>query len=131
MSKAAGYFRENLRRLLERHNFSQNQFAAKVGLTGGNLSNMMTGKNDPGLDTIEKIADYWGLSAAEMLSDPRKTEIKPRTIEPTPLEAWEIVGRALRGNPPDDPPRSQEEISDEIEAIARSSAPTPKNRRSR
>lgn len=91
MSKSAQFFRENFERLRAKSGVSQNKVGEDAGIASGNLSKLLKGKNDPNLETVENIARYFGVSVAEILSDPTKSQIQPRVVTPTPLNALEIV----------------------------------------
>lgn len=76
--------------------WSQKRLSEESGVSQASISGYLKKKNAADLDSIGALADALGLSMAELLTDPEKTEIKPRVIEPTPIQALEVIAEALR-----------------------------------
>jgi len=55
-----------LREILKEKGFTIAQFAERVGISQSNLSNYMSGKISPTLDTLSKIADALDIEISEL-----------------------------------------------------------------
>jgi transcriptional regulator with XRE-family HTH domain len=87
-------FKGRFNRLFEGLNKSQNAFAKDIGLSQSQVSNYLEGNNTPSLDNLDRIATYFGISVAELLLPAEPPA--PRIVTPSPLEALEIVRKALQ-----------------------------------
>ncbi len=54
---------------MEKAGLNQSQLAVKLGIAPGTVNNYLNGKNVPTLDSIGDIADVFGVSISELLSD--------------------------------------------------------------
>ncbi len=57
----------NIRRIRQEKNLMQKEFGKKVGLDAAYLSNIETGKMNPTVTTIEKIAKALGVQVDELM----------------------------------------------------------------
>lgn len=73
-------FRKNAARLMQAQKLNQTQAARFLGWDQGNLSAYLK-KREPGLAKIAEFAEKFGVSVAEMLTDPTQSQIEPRIIE--------------------------------------------------
>ncbi len=64
-----------LRKILTERNLSLAQLAKESGVTPANLSNYMSGKTSPTLDTLNKIAGALKLSITELFEE-REKDVK-------------------------------------------------------
>ena len=55
-------FSYRLGKLIEEQGISQNEFARQIGSTSAFVSNMMRGKSKPGLEFLQKIAEFYKVS---------------------------------------------------------------------
>ena len=69
-------FSQNLLRYLEISKISQKDFADEIGVTASSVSHWCSGRDMPTSDRLQKIADYFGVTAASFLAPPEK-EIQP------------------------------------------------------
>lgn len=75
---------DRIRKLRERNNITREAFAQKIGVTYAAMSKYETGKRQPDYETLQKIADYFEVSADYLLG----REEKPRQSDQTEFEAW-------------------------------------------
>lgn len=69
MSDIEKIFIENIKHYRTIKSISQGELAERTGIGQGRLSRIENGKVEPGLLTIEKIAEGLGISASELLID--------------------------------------------------------------
>lgn len=55
-------FNERLKLLRKKHNLTQSILAEKLGIAKTTLASYEQGKNEPNMDTIQKIAIYFNVS---------------------------------------------------------------------
>lgn len=60
-----GKFAKRLRKIREARGWSQNNLAAKARMTQAMLSYLEAGKKEPGWDTVQALADAFGVSTDE------------------------------------------------------------------
>ncbi len=60
---------KNLHEFREMGSLSQEQLGRKLGVNQRTVSNWEVGINDPCLDMVVKIADFFGISTDELLKD--------------------------------------------------------------
>lgn len=53
---------EIFEQLLQKHNISAYRVAKEAGVTQTSLSNWKSGRNTPSTSTLQKIADYFGVT---------------------------------------------------------------------
>ena len=70
------HFNENLREARERKGISQKDMAEKIGVAKSTYSLYESGKREPSVDTIKKIADILNISADTLLG----IEEQPMTL---------------------------------------------------
>lgn len=63
---------ENIKRFREEKNISQSEIAEKLSVTRQAVSNWETGKTEPDIDTLHKIADILGVSIEELIYGERR-----------------------------------------------------------
>ncbi|MBQ6387263.1 MAG: helix-turn-helix transcriptional regulator [Ruminococcus sp.] len=59
-------FAENLRYYLAREGKTQNSLVRDLGLTASTVSDWVNGKKYPRVDKMQRIADYFGVSKADL-----------------------------------------------------------------
>ncbi len=91
MARSSALFRANTKNLLEKLGWNQAELARRAGLKPPVVSRVLTGVNDPELDTLDAIAHALGVTSAQLLSDPAAKESKPIVIEPTLDDALEML----------------------------------------
>ena len=62
-------FCENVRSGMEERDWSQDDLAAKMRVTKGYVSNLLNGRAQPGLHTLEKVAKAFRVDPSELLSE--------------------------------------------------------------
>lgn len=72
MVQLAKVFRSNVRRLMAEREWSQLEFAKRLGVSQPYASQLMSGVRDPGLSTIDKVAAIFGVQPDELLREPEK-----------------------------------------------------------
>ncbi len=60
---------KNLHEFREMGSLSQEQLGKKLGVNQRTVSNWEVGVNDPSLDMVVKIADFFGISTDELLKE--------------------------------------------------------------
>lgn len=55
--------------LLTRNNMTAKDLAKSVGLSGGNITDWKTGRANPSISSLKKIADYFNVSLEWLLED--------------------------------------------------------------
>lgn len=77
------YLAQNLKYLRERKGLSQREFSADLGLSRATVGNWETGERKPDIETIIRLAEYFGVS----LDDLVLRDLKP----PLPVYADNIL----------------------------------------
>ena len=62
-------FVNNLKKLMEANDKTQNDIAQIAGVSQGTVSDWMTGKKYPRMDKIQKITDFFGLPITALVND--------------------------------------------------------------
>ena len=62
-------FRDNLKSIRETFGLSQAELGRQIGVGKSSISMYETGKREPDLNTIEAIADYFGIGLAMLMGD--------------------------------------------------------------
>lgn len=91
-------FSQNLVRYLEISRVSQKSFAEEMGVTASSVSHWCSGRDMPTSDRLQKIADFFGVTAASFLQPP-ETEIK--AINPdieTVRDLVKVLNKLLKGS---------------------------------
>ena len=57
-----------IKELLKEKGATQKELANKMGMSEGNLSNILSGKFAPTLDTLQRIAEALGVDIAELFT---------------------------------------------------------------
>lgn len=60
---------DNIKRLRESHGLTQAQFGEIAGVTDKAVSTWESGKKDPRMGAVQKLADYFGISKSDILLD--------------------------------------------------------------
>lgn len=71
-------FIENVRWYLDRYEWSQNDLAARMGVTKGYVSALLRGHVQPGLRTLQKVADALEVDPNELLRETREKKSSHR-----------------------------------------------------
>ncbi|KOY81276.1 helix-turn-helix transcriptional regulator [Lysinibacillus macroides] len=85
-------FAQNLAKLRKERNLSQYTLAELMNLSRGQIANYEQGSREPDFDTLEKFADFFGVSTDYLLG---RTEKQNLTIE----EQDEAAFQAFANNP--------------------------------
>lgn len=81
---------ERLQLILKMHNLSPSTFADQIGVQRSNVSHVLSGRNKPGLDFLEKIIKqyprvnaHWLISGKMPIShlDPTTVEVSSKSVE--------------------------------------------------
>jgi len=94
-------FQERLRKLRKERNLSQDDVGQSLNIGGRTVGNYESGGRLPALDTLVKLADFYGVSADYLLgrTDNRffkKAPVEVSLIETLPPEAHEEVRILLK-----------------------------------
>lgn len=77
-------FNQKLKRLRQEKNWSQEKLAEKIGVKRLAIGNYESGQTKPSAETLQKIAEIFGVSIDYLLSDESKkhteVEIKDKTF---------------------------------------------------
>ena len=73
LGKSARALLQNVQSLMEKAGWNQAEFARKLKVAPTNVSNYLSGKNLPTIDSLEEIADVFGVSVAELF----KADVSP------------------------------------------------------
>lgn len=90
--------RERLMQIMEKENLSAKQFAIEVGIQPGTISNIMSGRNNPSLDVMQRVlqrfrtlnSDWLVLGVGQMyrqngdVPSPALFDIRPENPNPEP-----------------------------------------------
>lgn len=78
---------ERLRKLREAQGLTQVKLAAQVGISDSLIAQVETGKVQPSLNTLEKLADTFGVSVDYFLSKPQDNSLEMPNV--VPINDWE------------------------------------------
>ncbi len=74
-------FSEKLKRLMFEKNLKQEDFAKKIGVNQSHVSNWITGKRNPSIKTLNKIAKTLDVPISSLIENIEKNNLKfPYTI---------------------------------------------------
>ena len=76
--RLAEHIGAQIKRLRERHGWTQAALAEKVGLHRVSLAHLERGAKRPSLDMLEKLADVLNIDVRDFFP-PKRSEPKPRT----------------------------------------------------
>jgi transcriptional regulator with XRE-family HTH domain len=65
--KLARSIGESIERLLNSHSMNQNELAKTLGVSESTVGKWVLGKSIPRMGTVQKIADYFGVTKSEIL----------------------------------------------------------------
>lgn len=94
-------FSSNLRRYLSTYGHSQKDVAKTLGIASQTFNNWCKGNSIPSIDTIDKLAQYFHCSRADLIEKPSTASVRMSVSIP-------VLGRVAAGIPMD----SIEEIID-------------------
>lgn len=77
---------ERVRKLREAQGLTQVKLAAQVGISDSLIAQVETGKVQPSLNTLEKMAEALGVSVDYFLTEPK--EVNPETTIIVPMKEW-------------------------------------------
>lgn len=83
---------ERLKKLRTKKKLTQTELGKIVNVTKVSISGYENGNRSPDTDTLEKLADYFGVSTDYLLG-------RTDTPEPTPLDPDEAAFQAFANNP--------------------------------
>ena len=67
---------EIFEQLLQKHNISAYRVAKEAGVTQTSLSNWKSGRNTPSTSTLQKIADYFGVTIDYLMTGEEKEKFR-------------------------------------------------------
>ena len=105
-------FGEDLKQLMKAKKITSRELAAQIGVTETYISYLITGKKAPSFRTMNRIADYLGISVTELF--PEKKEPPVDNDLAVLAKKYESVIRALDSMRPE----LVAELSERIEAAA-------------
>jgi transcriptional regulator with XRE-family HTH domain len=81
--------KDRIRRIIEQEGLSQSEFALKLGVQRSNISHILSGRNKPSMDFVQKLlinfpninSDWLILGKGNMYKKQEKTSEKPENIE--------------------------------------------------
>jgi transcriptional regulator with XRE-family HTH domain len=76
----------NLNELVKKSGFSQGKIAKLSDLSQPAVNAYLNKKKQPTLLVLDKFAQAFGVSVAEILTDPTRSQISPRVIEHEPAD---------------------------------------------
>lgn len=65
-------FGEKMRDLRTKRNVSTRALAAAINVSNGSITEVESGRTQPGIDFAYKVASYFGVSADDLLDDERE-----------------------------------------------------------
>ena len=80
-------FVRNLRKYLKLSNKSQNEVARAIGISKGSISDWTNGRTYPKMDTLQKLAEYFGINKSDLVEDKYEEE-EPLTEEDKIVLDW-------------------------------------------
>lgn len=89
-NKVRNNFAVNLKRLLREREFTQRDFAAKIGVLEANISRWCTAVSFPEDKTIDRIAALLKVSYEELVRDPRKPPERQLILELAKKAGYEL-----------------------------------------
>lgn len=92
----------NIKRLRKNADLTQAELAKKVGVTRATVTQWETGWSQPRMGALEKLADAFGITMAELVSDTSRIPF-PNAIKPQPAKTAPVplYGRVHAGKPCD------------------------------
>lgn len=73
-------FAKNLKRAMEAKGVNRRELSEVLGISYFTISDWATGKKQPRMDNVERLANYFGVSNTFLLDDNSTTENIPRSI---------------------------------------------------
>ena len=87
-------FSSNLRRFLATYNLSQKDASHTLGIASQTFNNWCKGNSIPSLDTIDKLADFFHCTRADLIENPGTSSVRMSVSIP-------VLGRVAAGIPID------------------------------
>ena len=87
-----GYLAANLRRLLKERGWRQRDLAKRAGLSEPTVSGLVNGENWIGDETVDRLADVFGVDSEEFFKNPASVKPKPSDEY---MEAMKIITKKL------------------------------------
>ncbi|OON87626.1 hypothetical protein BXO88_02815 [Oribacterium sp. C9] len=87
-------FASNLRRLLATYNLSQKDASHTLGIASQTFNNWCKGNSIPSIDTIDKLAEFFHCTRADLIESPGSSSIRMSVSIP-------VLGRVAAGIPID------------------------------
>ncbi|MEY8409962.1 helix-turn-helix transcriptional regulator [Lachnospiraceae bacterium 62-26] len=69
-------FIENLKTLIKENKMTNAEFADKIGVRPSTVSMWMRGTNSPRMELLDKIADLFGISVSDLMTDTNSSVIR-------------------------------------------------------
>ncbi len=93
--RSYGNFVRNTLQLLKTVGWQRRDLAMRARIPRANISNYLTGKTRPSLDSLDAIATAFGISTARLICGPGDQEWKPLSTDMTPSKALEIISQHI------------------------------------
>lgn len=81
----------NIKRLRREYNLSQKEFAQIAGVTDKAVSTWETGKKDPRMGAIEKIASHFGILKSTIIEDALPSAFTVSPLERETIEKYRAI----------------------------------------
>lgn len=82
---------DNLKRLRKKHGWSQTQLAEQIGSHLSHINRIETGKYNPSLDVVQKLAAVFGVSIDYLVSNTEEDFKEVRIEEKSLLERVKLI----------------------------------------
>ena len=89
--------------IMQMHNLNASAFADKIGVQRSSLSHILSGRNNPSLDFIEKtLLNFPRVDGEWLITGQQKKEksIPPRKVDASPVQSETITDPKEDANPP-------------------------------
>nr|DAH91941.1 MAG TPA: Repressor protein CI [Caudoviricetes sp.] len=86
-------FAKNLRNQLARHNKLQNDLVNDLGLNKSTVSTWINGTKMPRMNTVERLAAYFGVEKSDLIEDKRNSNTKTKAVR------IPVLGKVVAGVP--------------------------------
>lgn len=90
MAKTLELLVSNLDKILQQKGWNRSQLAEEMGIQRQQLSQWLNGGKTPSIEVFDRLSKVLDVEPMKLLAGSVDASISP-------LEAWEIVGRAIRG----------------------------------
>lgn len=96
-SDAREIFKQNLQKCMEQLGVDQAYIVAKLGITASTVSDWVNGKKYPRVDTMQRLADLFGVRLSDLTDLPNKA--LPKGVLPIARKRIPLLGGIAAGQP--------------------------------